>query len=168
MSKVLFPLQSECERVLGHSGNRAGDGFDMAWYREHIVQVDCPWMLTDFKSHFAHIAIHKMFAPSLVGVLGEVWEATGKSQAIIDAHHYNVFSGSGCYRQMRSHNALSMHAFVAAIDWDAPENALHSQKHFFKTDDLLLSKFRAAGWTCGVDWRDNSTDAMHVQAPRVG
>lgn len=168
MSKVLFPLQSECLHVLGNPSNAEGTGFCMPWFHANVVYVNCPWQLTDFKQHFGHIAIHKFFAASLAQVLAEIWEGAGKSQAKIDALKYNVFSGSACFRNMRTHNQLSMHAFVAAIDFDAPDNMLHSTRHLFKPDDLLPTKFKEAGWTRGMDWRGNSIDAMHFQGPRVG
>jgi hypothetical protein len=163
-----FLLQSQCAAILGHSGNASGTNFDPAWIKANVAYVNCPWVLTDGRNHFGHIGIHKMFASSLATILAEIWDAAGKSQEKIDALRYDIFSGSGCYRPMRTHNELSMHGYFAAIDWDAPDNPLHSLKHRFKPDDLLFVKFRANGWTCGIDWRGASVDAMHVQAPRVG
>ena len=168
MSKVIFPFQSECIQVLGNPSNSTETGFNMAWFHSNVVYVACPWQLTDYKHHFGHIAIHKFFASSLAEILGAIWEGAGKSQEKIDALKYNVFSGSACYRNMRTHHSLSMHAFASAIDFDAPDNMLGSARHLFKPDDLLPVKFKEAGWTRGMDWQNNSVDAMHFQGPRVG
>ena len=160
-------FQSQARSILGHSGNASGTAFDPKWIHENVVYVNCPWTLDMGAAHFGHIAIHKVCADSLGRVLSNVWDKLGKDDGAIRLHHYDRFSGSGCYRPMRGGSLLSMHGYYAAIDWDAPENGLHSQKHFFKPDELLLQSFRDEGWTCGIDWRGNSVDAMHVQFPRV-
>ena len=63
--------------------------------------------------------------------------------------------------------AMSMHAFAAAIDWDAADNAQHDRKHLFQDDGPLVVKFKEEGWVWGGDWSGGSIDAMHVQAARV-
>jgi len=42
------------------------------------------------------------------------------SQDAADARGYSLFSGSFNFRPIRGRSALSMHAYAAAIDWDAP------------------------------------------------
>ena len=60
-----------------------------------------------------------------------------------------------------------MHAFAAAIDWDAADNEQHALRHLFQNDSLLVVKFREEGWIWGGDWSPGSVDAMHVQAARI-
>jgi hypothetical protein len=163
-----WPLQSECNAFYGNPRNASNTAFSVAWLHENIVPVAVPWLLFDGKNHYAHISIHKNCAASLERVLQNVWSDVGKTQAAIDTRHYDVYSGSLNFRNMRTHNQLSMHSYGCAIDWDAPDNRLGSLAHKFVTNELLLEKFREEGWICGIDWRGNSIDAMHVQAARVG
>lgn len=163
-----FPYQSEMGALCGNPGNAARDNFNPAWLHANVVPVPVPWVMTDGRNHYGHVGFNKNFADSLERVFLSIWEAVGKSQAEIEKRRYHIFSGTAAFRNMRTHAQLSMHAFAAAIDFDAPDNALHAQRHLFQPDDVLFVKFRAEGWTCGIDWRGNSVDAMHIQAPRVG
>ena len=101
-------------------------------------------------------------------MLNNIWEATGRSFDTIKKLRYDVYDGSYNLRNIRgSSAALSMHAFAAAIDWDAADNQQHSQRHLFQDDSLLIVKFKEEGWIWGGDWSPASIDAMHIQAARV-
>ena len=164
----IWKTQSELYAgAYGEPGNSDRNNFNPEWLRENIAYVICPWVLTDGRNHFGHIGIHKNVAQSLSRVLHNVYDACGKSQAEIDKHRYNIFSGSLCYRPMRTSMHLSMHSYGVALDWDAPDNPLGSYTHRFAVDELLFVKFREEGWVCGIDWSRHSIDAMHVQAARV-
>ena len=90
----------------------------------------------------------------LTRVLDAVWEATGKSVDTIKKLRYDVYDGSYNLRNIRGSAAsLSMHAFAAAIDWDAADNEQHAQRHLFQNDSLLVVKFKEAGWIWGGDGR---------------
>ena len=113
------------------------------------------------------IVIHKKCAASLERALARVWVELGKSELKIREFRYDVFSGSFAYRAKRGASSLSMHAYGAAIDWDAPDNQMHSIRHLFTNESPLIRAFRAEGWIWGGDWSDSGVDAMHVQAARV-
>jgi hypothetical protein len=116
----------------------------------------------------SHILIHKKCAESLARVLAAVWEGAGRSVETIKRLRYDVYDGSYNLRTIRgSASAFSMHAFAAAIDWDAADNEFHSPRHLFTDDSLLVVKFKEEGWIWGGDWAPGSVDAMHVQAARV-
>lgn len=165
-----WPLQSQCDAFYGNPRGANGK-YNPNWARLNLAHVPCPWALytynTDPKKHIAvpYITIHKKCADSLKRVLDAVWQASGKDQKKIDAGHFNLFSGSFNYRPKRRQSTLSMHAYGAAIDWDAPENQFRSQKHLFQANTLLVAEFEREGWVWGGRWA--SPDAMHVQAARV-
>lgn len=159
--RQIWPLQSQCLAFYG-------DPRRPNWLQANTIDVPCPWPLHIGNIALSHILIHKKCAESLTRVLGNIWEATGKSLGTIHKLRYDVYDGSYNLRNIRgSASALSMHAFAAAIDWDAADNAQHAQRHLFRDDSLLVVKFKEEGWIWGGDWSPGSIDAMHVQAARV-
>ena len=156
----VWPLQSQCISFYG-------DPRRASWLQANTVDVPCPWPLKMGNLEIPHILIHKKCAESLARVLNSVWDAVGKSPGTIQKLRYDQYDGSYNLRLIRgSAVALSMHAFAAAIDWDAADNAQHAQKHLFHDDSLLIVKFKEDGWIWGGDWSPGSVDAM-VQAARV-
>jgi hypothetical protein len=156
----VWPLQSQCIAFYG-------DPRSPNWSHANTIDVPCPWPLHMGTLAIPHILIHKKCAESLTRVLNNIWDATGRSRDTIKTLRYDVYDGSYNLRTIRGGtSALSMHAFAAAIDWDAADNAQHSQKHLFQEDSLLVVKFKEEGWIWGGDWR-SSIDAMHVQAARI-
>ena len=161
MMSNVWPLQKDCLAFYG-------DPRQASWLHDNTVDVPCPWPLQMGDLAIAHILIHKKCAESLARVLNNIWEATGKSLKTIQQLRYDRYDGSYNLRRVRgSATAMSMHAFAAAIDWDAADNAQHAQKHLFHDDSLLVVKFKNEGWIWGGDWSPGSIDAMHVQAARV-
>lgn len=155
-----WPLQSECPAFYGDSSAKN-------WLHDNTTDVTCPWPIFMGTTPVAHILIHKKCADSLTRVLGAIWDAVGHDPAKIKTLRYDQYDGSYNFRPMRGGHSLSMHGFAAAIDWDAADNAQHSQKHLFQADSLLVVKFKEEGWIWGGDWSAGSIDAMHVQAARV-
>ncbi len=157
----LWPLQKECLAFYGDP-RRAG------WLQANTVDVPCPWPLRVGDLTARNILIHKKCADSLARVLGRIWDAVGHDPDKIRRLRYDIYDGSYNLRLIRgSASAMSMHAFAAAIDWDAADNAQHERKHLFEDDSLLVMKFKEEGWIWGGDWSAGSIDAMHVQAARV-
>lgn len=157
----IWPLQSQCLAFYG-------DPRQGSWLQANTIAVPCPWPLRMGNLTIPKILIHKKCAESLARVLNNVWDAAGKSLATIQTLRYDRYDGSYNLRNIRgSASALSMHAFAAAIDWDAADNAQHAQKHLFQDDSLLVVKFKEEGWIWGGDWSPGSIDAMHVQAARI-
>jgi hypothetical protein len=160
MTAIIWPLQRDCPQFYGDPNAKN-------WLHENTTDVSCPWPLLLEGKPVGHILIHKKCAESLVRVLGAVWDATGRDVAKIKELRYDQYDGSYNFRPMRGGHSLSMHAYAAAIDWDAADNAQHTQKHLFQSDSLLIVKFKEEGWSWGGDWSAGSVDAMHVQAARV-
>lgn len=143
-----------------------GDPRHPGFTQDHLTTVPCPWKLFYGSTPVAHITINKACAESLARVLADIWEKCGKSQATIESHGYHKFSGSYNYRPIRGEQSLSMHAYGAAIDFDAGENEMGPTVGRFKDDDILVVAFKNEGWIWGGDWCGRK-DGMHVQAARV-
>ena len=157
----IWPLQSQCLAFYG-------DPRSANWLQDNTADITCPWPLHMGTIAIAHILIHQKCADSLTRVLNAVWDAVGKDLSAIQKLRYDRYDGSYNLRNIRgSPSSLSMHAFAAAIDWDAADNEQHSRQHLFQGDSLLVVKFKEEGWVWGGDWDVNSIDAMHVQAARV-
>jgi len=157
----VWPLQKDCLSFYGDP--RAPN-----WLQDNTTAVPCPWPLRMGELSLSYITIHKKCADSLARVLSAIWEATGKSLGTIRQLRYDQYDGSYNLRLIRgSAVAMSMHAFAAAIDWDAADNEQHSRRHLFQDDSLLVVKFKEENWIWGGDWSPGSVDAMHVQAARV-
>jgi hypothetical protein len=156
----VWPLQSQAMAFYG-------DPSQLGWLAANTVGVACPWPLFMGTTPVSHITIHRLCAASLTRVLGSVWDAVGHDVTKIQAFHYDQYDGSYNFRNKRGGSTLSMHAYAAAIDWDATDNAFHDTRHLFTDSSLLVVKFKAEGWVWGGDWTTNSIDSMHIQAARV-
>ena len=157
----IWPLQKDCLAFYG-------DPRQAGWLHANTVDVPCPWPLHVGNVAVKNILIHKKCAESLTRVLGTIWDAVGRDAGKIRQLRYDVYDGSYNLRLIRgSASAMSMHAFAAAIDWDAADNAQHDRKHLFQDDSLLVVKFREENWISAAIWAAGSVDAMHVQAARV-
>lgn len=163
--KPVWPLQRDCDAFYGDP--RGARTYNPAWARDNLTRVHCPWALHMGAIPIPFITIHKKCALSLERVLARVWDEVGHSEARIRELRYDVFSGSFVYRAKRGGSSLSMHAYGAAIDWDAPDNQMHARKHLFTDDSPLIRVFKDEGWIWGDDWDGDGVDAMHMQAARV-
>lgn len=154
----VWPLQRDCVAFYG-------DPALAGWLHSNTTYVSCPWTLTIGAQPVTHILIHKKCADSLARVLGNIWDAVHHNVADLRLLRYDRYDGSYNFRPMRGGSQMSMHSFACAIDWDAADNAFHSQKHLFTAQSLLVTKFQEEGWIWGGEW--SPPDAMHVQAARV-
>lgn len=162
----IWPLQRDCIAFYGDPRGRNGS-YNPNWARENLAHVHCPWPLHMGAIPIPAITIHKKCAASLERVLASVWDKFGQSETKIKELRYDIFSGSFAYRLKRGGASLSMHAYGAAIDFDAPDNQMHARRHLFTDDSPLIRAFKAEGWIWGGDWDGDGVDAMHVQAARV-
>ena len=91
------------------------------WETANIVRISPPFAMKMGDIKITKIPIHKFCADSLSRILNDIWERSGKSQAVVDKWGISEFSGSLNFRVMRGLNTLSMHSFGCAIDFDAAE-----------------------------------------------
>jgi hypothetical protein len=163
----LWPLEQAADAFYGNPRAHGG-GYDIDWARDHLVHVQCPWQLhMGLHQPVPFITIHAQCADSLTRVLAQVWAAIGKSQEAANGRGYSVFSGSFNFRPIRGSAQISMHAYGAAIDWDAPDNPMGygNLHHRFTDSDPLIAAFKAEGWRWGGDYCSRH-DYMHVEACR--
>jgi hypothetical protein len=155
-----WPLQRDATAFYGNP-------YQVGWYEANMTHVVCPWPLVIGTTPLRNIAIHNKCAASLTRVLNTVWDQVGHDVDKIKALHYDQYDGSYNFRNKRGGASLSMHAYGAAIDWDAADNAQHDVHHLFTDNSPLVVAFKAEGWIWGGDWSVNSIDSMHTQAARV-
>lgn len=153
-----WPLQRDCVVFYG-------DPNSIGWLTKNTIRVPCPWPLHMGSDKMNSILIHKKCAASLTRVLGHIWDEVGHDLDKIHALKYDIFDGSYNLRKMRGGSNLSMHSFACAIDFDAKDNAFHSEKHLFTKDSLIVKAFEDESWVWGGRWA--SPDAMHLQAARI-
>lgn len=159
----VWPMQSDCVKIDGQPSYGA-------WEQSHLTVVPCPWTLHVGAIPVHGIKINKKCAASLTTVLNNIADALGRGpglQKAAEAQHIDRYDGSFNIRPKRGGTSLSMHALGRAIDFDAGENAQHSQHHLFTEHSLIVIKFEAEGWVWGGRWSPGSIDAMHYQAARV-
>lgn len=153
-----WPLQSDAMAYYG-------DPRDPNWYAKNIGHIICPWPLFMGDAKIPSVAIHVKCASSLMAVFHKV--ASTLQLTDIARRRYTSYDGSYNFRPKRGGTTLSMHAYGAAIDFDAGDNPFHGAKHLFTDDDPLVKAFKSEGWIWGGDWSPGSIDAMHFQAARV-
>lgn len=161
-----WPLEKDAFEFYGDPRGNHG-AYSAEWAHENLVHVPCPWQIHMGEAPVPFILIHRKCAESLHRVLWKTWDAMGQSQANINKAGFGVFSGSFNYRCIRGATAISMHAFGAAIDWDAPDNPMGfgNLKHRFSDATPLIANFKEEGWRWGGDYHGRH-DFMHVEACR--
>ena len=122
------------------------------------------WQLSSQVNSFL---IHELCHDSALRVMERVKLHYGVTRI----HELGLDQFGGCLnvRKMRGGNAMSMHSWGCAIDWDADRNSLrmnHRQAQLAKPDYAKFMDFWAEeGWiSLG---RERDYDWMHVQAARL-
>lgn len=171
-----WPTQRGCDDFYGDPRGRDGGSVNPSWYARRIVMVSPPFAMRMEAAKITRFAIHEKCAEATREWLETVWVNAGRDQKTIDAWGMSIFSGSFAYRTMRGGGVLSMHAYGAAIDFDAPRNALHDRTpHFAELREAVVDPFLKLGGLWGGDWNgDKDTlderrcDGMHFQFARLG
>lgn len=134
------------------------DGTPHPSWESMMVTVPFPeklplgWDPTKFASRArVHRKIAEILAVTLQDLVAEgVWPLL------------QTYDGGYTWRQKRGSRKLSMHAFGAAIDFNAATNGLGN--HDFDMPPQVVSVFRRNGWTWGGQW--SVPDGMHFQFGR--
>lgn len=175
MSK--WPKQRECDAFYGNPRGRSGAVVSPSWYKANIVMVDkLPFRMHMGAIPITRIAMHRKCAGATREWLDIVWKNAGRDQRTIDLWGMSVFSGSFNYRPMRGGEALSMHAYGCAIDFDAPRNGLGDRTpNFARWRKEIVTPFLKLGGVWGGDWDgdgdsldERRCDGMHFQFARLG
>lgn len=160
MTQNQWPKQSE---LLSYYGNPAQN--NAAWQRANLVYVNTPFAMHFEKFPVHRFMAHKKVAQSVDIVLRALWEFYKHDQAAIDAAHVSSYSGCYNFRSIRGSNNLSLHAFGAAIDFDAEHNPMcyAKGKGFFQPNSPIVTMFKSQGWFWGGDYCVRK-DPMHFEA----
>ena len=129
-----------------------------------LVKVTPPFQLyyTDENGRrpLKTISFHKKAAPALLAALNEIWEKSGRSQALLDKEGISDCAGTYNPRKVRgSATKWSNHAFGAAIDLDAKSNGLGTKGDM---PQFVIDAFKRQGARWGGDYKGRK-DPMHFE-----
>jgi hypothetical protein len=107
------------------------------------------------------IQFHKKAAPALLAALNEIWDYCQHDQAKVDAAGVSKYAGAYNHRLVRgSKTKWSNHAYAAAIDLNAGENALGVKKGTMP--QFVVDAFCRQGAMWG-GWYSSRPDWMHFE-----
>lgn len=107
------------------------------------------------------LLFHRKAAPALLAALNEIWDYCGRDQARIDAAGVSKYAGAYNHRLVRgSKFKWSNHAYAAAIDLNAGENALGVKKGTMP--QFVVDAFCRQGAMWG-GWYNQRPDWMHFE-----
>ncbi len=164
-SSADWPLQSACNDFYGNPRGTNGQA-NPAWEKNNLVLVKAPWQLVlawEPETRTSGIRVHRKCATSLGRILDVIWEAFGRDEAAIREAGLHLLGGGYNFRVMRGSNALSMHAWGCAVDFDPDRNSLGDKTPAM--DRRVIEAFAAEGWEWGGAW--SRPDGMHFQAART-
>jgi hypothetical protein len=162
---MLWPLQRDCDTFYGNPRGANG-AQSAAWAAANLTYITAPFQLYFDGKPVARIRIHKKCADSLRRVFERIWEAAGRSQAVVDEWGASKYAGSVVHRNKRKGGTLSMHAYGCAIDLDPARNGMGNTRPNFGRGAAraVVEAFESEGWTWGGNWEGRNCDGMHFQA----
>jgi hypothetical protein len=160
---MMFPKQKDVDTFYGNPRGLNGK-INLVWKRANIVTIIPPWLIYgDNGKLLKGIECHRKVAPTLTLIFDEIWSLFQKKQAAIHAIGLDKFNGSLVYREKRSGNGLSMHAYGIAFDFNAGENVYGSHK--MSMNSKVVAIFEKYGAVWGGRW--SHPDGMHFQFAHV-
>lgn len=135
------------------------------WEAEHLTSIntdDLPGFPPFGERHVTKIKLHRRVAP--------VFRATWDELVRRGLHDkLRTFSGSFAPRHMGHdpQRAVSVHAYGAAIDFDAAWNGYGVPLERAQINREVVRCFEECGWSWGGRWTDPYEDAMHFQLTDV-
>lgn len=121
-----------------------------------MVPVVPPFAMYYDGKRVKSIMFHKRAAPALLAALNEIWDYCRHDQKKIDAAGVSKYAGAYNHRLVRgSATKWSNHAYAAAIDLNAGENAMGAKGNMpqFVTDAFCRQGAMWGGWyTTRPDW----------------
>jgi hypothetical protein len=126
-----------------------------------MVPVVPPFAMYYEGKRVRSIMFHRKAAGALLAALNEIWDACGRDQARIDAAGVSKYAGAYNHRLVRgSSSKWSNHAYAAAIDLNAGENALGVKKGTMP--QFVVDAFCRQGAMWG-GWYKSRPDWMHFE-----
>jgi hypothetical protein len=126
-----------------------------------MIPVVPPFAMYYDGKRIKSISFHEKAAPALLAALNEIWDFCQHDQAKVDASGASKYFGAYNPRMVRgSTTKWSNHAYAAAIDLNALENAMYAKGNM---PDFIVDAFCRQGWMWG-GWYTQRKDAMHFEA----
>lgn len=126
-----------------------------------MVPVVPPFAMYYEGKRVKSISFHRKAAPALLAALNEIWDYCEHDQARIDAAGVSKYAGAYDPRYVRgSTSKWSNHAYAAAIDLNAGENALGVKKGTMP--QFVVDAFCRQGAMWG-GWYKTRPDWMHFE-----
>lgn len=152
--KERWPLEADAPNFYGHS-----DG-SSKWESENLTTFEAPYALFMDGQLVRRIRCHKKVATSLELILTRILNFYRTPEALAKAG-IDQYDGCYNYRAVRGASHLSMHAYGAAIDFDAAHNPLGATHGRMPPE--VVEIFKAEGWRWGGDYHGRQ-DWMHFEA----
>jgi hypothetical protein len=156
MASTRWPLEADVPAFFGDS-----DG-SSKWEAEHLTTFPAPYALYMDGQLIRNVRCHKLVMQSLHRILTKIQQLY-KTPEAIKAVGLDQYDGCYNYRSVRGAKHLSMHAYGAAIDFDASRNPLGATHGRMPAE--VVNLFKAEGWRWGGDYK-NRQDWMHFEACR--
>lgn len=125
-----------------------------------LVSVVPPFAMYYEGKRVSAIRFHRLAAPALKAALDEIWDAYGRDQTAIDRAGISRYAGAYNHRKVRgSRTKWSNHAYGAAIDINAAENAMGTAGNMPQAviDAFCRQRAMWGGWYRG------RKDPMHFE-----
>jgi hypothetical protein len=154
---ILWPRQAEVRKFYGEPGKN-----------QTLLRSPYPLRLAwDISTVVNKFSIHEKCHDSALRAMNRVYEYYGPD--LINKLGLDLFGGCLNVRKMKGGNALSMHSWGIAIDWDPEHNQLRWGANRANMDskerEPFLDAWEDEGWlSLG---RARNYDWMHVQAARL-
>lgn len=166
---MMWPKQSQMDEYYGNPRGKDGKA-SAGWENENLVYIaafDLPFKLYYDGKPVSRVRVHKKVRDAFLRVLNRLWEASGKSQAVIDEWGMSKYAGCYLFRLKRSGSTLSTHSYGCAFDFDPANNGFRDDTPRFAKFPEVLAAWKAEGAVWGGDWKTNC-DGMHWQFAIVG
>lgn len=125
-----------------------------------MVPVTPPFAMFYEGRKIKTIMFHRLAAASLLAALNEIWDFYGRDQARVDAAGLSKYNGAYNPRMVRgSATKWSNHAYAAAIDINADQNAMYAAGNM---PQAAIDAFCRQGAMWG-GWYTGRKDAMHFE-----
>lgn len=151
-----WPKEADAPQFYGKS-----DGSD-EWESRNLVTFDAPYALFMDGKLVRKIRCHRKVEQSLFRILSAIKQLYKTPEAIA-AVGLDQYDGCYNFRPVRGGGHLSMHAYGAAVDFDAAHNPLGATHGRMPKEVVAI--FKAEGWRWGGDYSGRK-DLMHFEACR--
>lgn len=151
-----WPREAEAAAFYGKS-----DG-SSKWEAANLVTFEPAYALFMDGQLVRKVRCHRLVQASLSRILSAIRDLY-KTPEAIRAVGLDQYDGCYNFRPVRGASRLSMHAYGAAIDFDAAHNALGSTHGRMPPEVVAI--FKAEGWRWGGDYSGRK-DWMHFEACR--